>query len=175
MALVGTRVILPGSLPKLIVTASGRRQSPKFSGFVAVNRMATPYRDSANAPPIVMRWRETVLDGVRHWYLASLRDDASFWGYVHVRTDALSENRSFDGQLSRSKYTRIRSLVDSVDADDAGTDAPGFLDGLIGLGSRSDFTTIVRYNPEPPELPNAELFRDIVDLLQPEVISAADL
>jgi hypothetical protein len=138
----------------------------------AMNETAS---DSTQAIPLVMRWKETVSDGVHHWYLAALRGDASFWGYVHIRTDSLSENRSFDGQLPQCDYHRIRSLVDSVDVADAMSDGPDTIDGLIGLGSRTDCATIIRYNPEPFTLPNAELFLEVVDILQPHVISAANL
>ncbi len=122
-----------------------------------------------------MRWIESVPEGQRTWYVAALRPDASYWGYVHVRTATTNENQSFDGQLDAQKYEHIRSLVDSADV--SGTDADGTetLDGLIGLGSHSDFTTIVRYNPEPSSFPNSEMFREIVDILQPVVNSAANL
>lgn len=140
-----------------------------------MNPMSTSNPESAGALPIVMRWKEVVSDGKRHWYLASLRADGSYWGYVHIRTVSLSENRSFDGQLSESQYNRIRSLVDSTVATDSDAEDPGSSDGLIGLGSRSEFTVVVRYNPEPPELPDAEVFRNIVDILQPDLISAANL
>ena len=102
--------------------------------------MATSSRNRPHELPIVMRWNEAVSDGVRHWYLASLRDDASFWGYVHVRTDALTENWAFHGQLPKPKYDQIRALIASIDIDDLEPELPDYSDGLIGLGSRADPT-----------------------------------
>ena len=125
--------------------------------------------------PIVMRWKETVSGGHRGWYLASLRDDASFWGYVHIRTDSLSENRSFNGRLAKSKYDRIRSLVDTVDDDNSEPESSESFDGVIGLGTRSNFKTVLRFDPDSPQLPHSELFHQIVGILQPDVITAAHL
>lgn len=125
--------------------------------------------------PIVMRWREALQDGQRHWYLGSLRCDTSFWGYVHIRTETMNENRSFDGKLDATKYEQIRSLVDSVYDPGNNQGESETTDGIIGLGSRSDFITVIRYNHSPLTLPNAEIFRKIVDTLQPAVIAAANL
>ena len=135
--------------------------------------MAAP--QTMSTVPIVMRWIETVPAGQRHWYLAALRPDASFWGYVHVRTITLNENRSFEGQLDPAEHRRIQSLIESVGGSELGIGETGIIDGLIGLGSRSDFTPIIQYNAESSKMPNAEIFQEIVDILQPVVNSAARL
>jgi len=125
--------------------------------------------------PIVMRWKEVVSDGVRHWYVAAIRDDSTFWGYVHIRTTLVNENRSFAGQLAKSKCSQIRSLVHSVNSAQVESERAKNVEGLIGLGSRSDFKTIVAYDSERPDLPHAKLFRELVDMLQPTLIVAAKL
>ncbi len=122
-----------------------------------------------------MRWVEPVPDGQRTWYIAALRPDASFWGYVHVRTSTLNENRSFDGRIALTDNDQIRSMIDSVRTHASVVNESGKLDGLIGLGTHSDFQTIMQYNCETSTTPNAELFRAIVDILQPVVTSAVNL
>ena len=114
-------------------------------------------------------------NGHRNWHVASIRQDGSFWGYVHARTTSLNENRSFDGQLDTAENEKIRILVESVDNKSQLICKTKKIDGLIGTGSRSDLETILGYNRTIPTTRNDQLFRKIVEILQPIVNAAAKL
>jgi hypothetical protein len=129
---------------------------------------------SAREKPIVMRWTESLPAGNRSWYLASLKPDLQFWGYVHIRTDELAENRSFVGQLDELKYTQICNLLDGIKPRISDSDGADW-DGVIGLGTRSKFTTLIRFRSGLNQLPNSNAFLEIVSVLHPEFMIASDL
>ena len=129
---------------------------------------------SARETRIVMRWTESLPSGNRGWYLASLKPDLQFWGYVHIRTDDLTENRSFAGQLDKLKYKQICNLLDGIKPRISGNDGTHW-DGMIGLGTRSKFTTLIRFRSGLNELPNSNTFLEIVSVLQPDFMLASDL
>lgn len=123
--------------------------------------------------PIVMQWDESVEDGRRYWYLASLREDASYFGYVHIRTNSLNENRSFAGQLQIEKYRVIRLLIEAIEDSGARPNACEFCEELIGFGTRSNFTEVFRYSSDMPTSANVKAFHEVIAVLQSSVCSAA--
>ena len=122
-----------------------------------------------------MRWVESLANGNRHWYLAALELDRQFWGYVHIRTNELTENRSFVGQLDELKYIQLRAIVDRVIPNINERDGKSYDDGVLGLGTRSEFTPLIRFRSGSCHLPNYRSFTEIVSILQPELRIASDL
>ncbi|MDP6044678.1 MAG: hypothetical protein QGH94_13545 [Phycisphaerae bacterium] len=117
---------------------------------------------------IVMRWRQSVVGGVRNWHLAALHPDGEYWGYVHIRTADLRENRGFQGRVSSSLVNEIHELIERIDPGDAESDEDS-ADGLIGLGSRSEMEVVLSYRADLAADSNSDLFLRIVGMLQPHV------
>lgn len=135
------------------------------------NTNSTP---SARETPIVMRWAESLPAGSRSWHLAALNPDRQFWGYVHIRTNELNENRSFVGQLDELKYKQIRNILDGINPEIKDSDGTNW-DGVLGLGTRTKFATLIRFRAGSNQLPNSYAFLEIVSVLHPEFMLASDL
>ena len=137
--------------------------------------MADPIpKPTSRDTPVTMRWVEPLVDGNRHWYLAALELDCQFWGYVHIRTNARSENRSFAGRLCKLKYQQVRDILDRIESNtDDGDGEP--IEGALGLGTRAEFTTLIRFRTGAKRLPHSDAFCEIVSILQLECRVAADL
>lgn len=116
--------------------------------------------------PLVVRWKELAPNGSSNWFLNALESDGQFWGYVHIRTDAVSENRSFVGQLDELKCAQIFELVRNLNIGDVGTGS----DGLLGLGTRSKLRILIKYDRKSNQCPS---FLDIISVLLPEMKLAA--
>ncbi|MHC4997111.1 MAG: hypothetical protein ACYTGQ_18885 [Planctomycetota bacterium] len=129
----------------------------------------------ANLSPIVMQWDETVDGGKRHWHIARLREDASFWGYVHIRTESLTENQSFDGSLSLGEYDRVQALLKTLQEAPDHPHPHHRRDGYIGVGTGVKSDVLVAFYADRADEQDALVFLEIVALLQPRVTAAAGL
>jgi len=54
-------------------------------------------QDTIYVERFCLRWRQEVPTGTYNWYLRRLASDLQFWGYVHIRTTTISENRTISG------------------------------------------------------------------------------
>ena len=120
---------------------------------------------------LVFRWKEHCADGHISWFVSSLESGGQFWGYVHFRTAALNENRSFVGQLDKLKTRQIFDVVASLQSMPIEYSLGTVADGLVGLGTRNEFTTVARYNRETNQ---PIQFAEIVSVLLPELRLALD-
>lgn len=121
------------------------------------------------------RWIEFVPNGKIYWYLAGLWSTRKFWGYVHIRTESLSENRSFVGRMSPDGYQIVSTLIDAVALTARSADYTGVCDGAFGFGPRAEFTELIRFSGDTPSCERDEIFLSIVEAIQPFVRSAASI
>jgi len=120
--------------------------------------------------PVLARWRQHSDVGTITWYLAGLKADRGFWGYVHFRTQALKENRNFQGTLDDQTFERVAKLIQEIEQHAANESKPKPLDGLIGIGKRSSFRRIfgIRAGVAEPNVPSAiSAYDEFRELIQP--------
>jgi len=128
--------------------------------------------------PVLARWRQHSDGGTIIWHLAGLRADRGFWGYVHFRTQALEESRSFQGMLDEHTFERSVKLIQEIERHAESASHPKPLDGLVGIGTRSSFRLIfgIRDGVAEPNVPSAiracDELRDLIEpLLAANIIS----
>jgi hypothetical protein len=115
--------------------------------------------------------------GMVYWFLAGLREDGGFWGYVRYRLTRQQENRPFSGDLDKDVLARIADLVrESDQRSPEGT--PARFDAchtLVGTSTRSPFRRVFGLQSEAlnsvvPRSP--AMFTAFVDLLQRTMVDA---
>ena len=128
--------------------------------------------------PVVARWTQSTDGGIVNWYLAGLREDRGFWGYVHYRTSGRQDNRSFSGTLDNDTFARVASIVEEFDQNRLPDQTPAesdAFDALIGIGIRSSFRRVFELPSgavDSVDSRSVMVFREFVDLLQPTLVDA---
>lgn len=111
------------------------------------------------------------------WHLRRLASDLRFWGYVQIRTESLSENRSFAGEFPPDVWTTAWSLISSIRAFGmAGVAQSKFSEGALLEGDARDGTLLIGCSAADAAISEGDrAFYDLVDLVRPYVASAAAL
>jgi hypothetical protein len=127
------------------------------------------------ATSYVFRWQQPVQNGVLHWYIRRLTEDGAYFGYVHVRTRGITENRSFAAKLPEAARQRVlnaiselRSLkaVESLITHDA--------DCMLGIGTAAQCEMVIACSHNDGS-DAAALFGQIVDAMEPAMIESAGI
>ncbi len=130
--------------------------------------------------PVVARWQQQTDDGSITWYLAGLRADRGFWGYVHFRTQSQQENRSFEGTFEAETFEQAANLIQVISRDQEitryveGETRPKQWDGLVGIGSRSAFRKIfcLQDGVAEPDHPSVvRVYGELIALIQPTLLA----
>lgn len=134
-------------------------------------------RDKTQVEQYCFRWKQPVSGGILHWYLRRLASDLRFYGHVHIRTDSLSQNRSFDGKLPTAVWKKMARLLDRIkEVGDKGVTKTKYTDGALIEGDAGAGIALIRCNTTDSERSEgASAFYTLVNLLQPLVSNAASL
>lgn len=139
-----------------------------------VNATAMP-QDSAQAMNYCLRWKQTVSGGILHWYVRRLASDLHFWGYVHIRTEALTQNRSFDGVIPKDVWQQATQLLGCI--HHLGTERVTPLqmsDGALLEGDAGTGKVLIECNTVDRDTSEgAAAFFHLTELIQPYVCAAA--
>jgi hypothetical protein len=134
-------------------------------------------QDSISESQYCLRWKQVVSTGVYHWHLRRLTADLQFWGYVHIRTTALSENRDFNGVFPPSIWSESSLLIKRIQtAGNTGISSTQTSDGKLLEGDAGTGRTVIECNSlDCTSSEGAQCFYELVNLLQPHVAKAAFL
>jgi hypothetical protein len=123
----------------------------------------------------VIRWKQSVQEGERHWYIRRLTEDGSYFGYVHLRTNSVSENRSFTGKLSEAACQRVFEVIGELRSlSSAEAMSAEKSDCMLGIGTAAECEVVIICNRDDGS-DAARIFGQLVDVMEPAVLESAGI